>query len=375
MSALPVGSVHGRHVRSCRLRDKAESAAGTCWLARTRVLLVNDNLGATHRPSMLDAIAERYRRFALDEAHGHSPSYEALAGHVARSDRILAFLGALPADRQQPNLFFAAVRLVAGLPTDAHALDEFVEQHANSIAAVMKDRTTQTNEPGRCAVLLPVLSLLPQPLAILEVGAAAGLCLLPDHYGYNYVHRHIAPPEASRAIAPVFPCTANALTPVPTTLPQIGWRRGLDLNPLSLASRADTDWLATLVWPEQLARLERLRAAIATARHNPPLVIPGDLRTDLETALKAAPAGMTLVVFHTAVLGYVSAQSDRDAFAHTVRASGAIWISNELAGTYPDIAERTPVPRRTDRFLLAVDGEPVAWTGPHGQSIEWFGQR
>jgi hypothetical protein len=223
-------------------------------------------------------------------------------------------------------------------------------------------------------VLLLVLSLLPQPLAISEIGAADGLCPLPDYYGYNYGHRHIAPPEQTSATAPVFPCAANGTHTLANNASPNRMAPGTRSDPLGLASRADTNWLATLVWPEQLARLERLRAAIVTARHNPPLVFPGDLRTDLATALKTVPARMTLVVFHTAVLGYLSAQSDRDAFARSVRGSGAIWIGNESAGTYPDIAERAPVPRQTDRFLLAVDGEPVAWTGPHGQSIEWLMQ-
>ena len=44
----------------------------------------------------------------------------------------------------------------------------------------MMVRSTQTNEAGRCAALLPVLALLPQPLALLEVGTSAGLCLFPD---------------------------------------------------------------------------------------------------------------------------------------------------------------------------------------------------
>lgn len=322
---------------------------------------------------MPDTIAERYRRFAFNEVRGQSPLYEALAAHVSKSDSLLAFLGALPVDRQQPNLFFAAVRCVGGLPPDGHALDEVMEKHAGAIANIMRSRTTQTNEPGRCAVLLPVLSLLPQPLAILEVGAAAGLCLLPDRYGYDYGRCLIAPPESTRTTAPIFPCSANEFTPVPNTLPRIAWRKGIDLNPLSLASSSDMDWLATLVWPEQSVRLERLKAAIVTARQDPPLVSSGDLRKDLESALKDAPAGMTRVVFHTAVLGYVNTQSDRDAFSRTVRALGATWISNEGLDVFPDIAERVSGTHRADRFLLAVDSEPVAWTGPHGQSIEWFG--
>ena len=44
----------------------------------------------------------------------------------------------------------------------------------------MRTRATQTNEAGRCAILLPVLAALPQPLALLDVGASAGLCLYRD---------------------------------------------------------------------------------------------------------------------------------------------------------------------------------------------------
>ena len=40
--------------------------------------------------------------------------------------------------------------------------------------------------PGGAPLLLPVLAALPQPLALLEVGASAGLCLYPDRYAYRY---------------------------------------------------------------------------------------------------------------------------------------------------------------------------------------------
>jgi len=319
-----------------------------------------------------DYIAEQYRRFARNEAHGQSPIYEALAEHVARSDKLLAFLASLPADRQQPNLLFAAVRHVVGLPPNVRALDEAVERDAGAIAAVMRSRKTQTNEPARCAVLLPAFARLPQPLAILEVGASAGLCLLPDRYGYDYGRHSIAPPEETRAIAPIFRCDANDLTPLPIALPQIEWRAGIDLNPLSVASAMDMEWLETLVWPEQSARRERLRAAIEISRQGPPRVFRGDLLKDLETAIRSAPPARTLVVFHTAVLGYVSGQAERDAFARTAQALGAAWISNEAPHVYPKIAAKVTGPVRRDCFLLAVNGEPVAWTGPHGQSIDWF---
>ena len=115
---------------------------------------------------------------------------------------------------------------------------------AEDIRAVMLERRTQTNEPGRCATLLPILSRLPQPLALLEVGAAAGLCLLPDRYGYDYGDRRVAP---SVVDAPVFPCRADAATPIPIQPLRIAWRLGLDLHPLDVANAEHAAWLETML--------------------------------------------------------------------------------------------------------------------------------
>ena len=69
---------------------------------------------------------------------------------------------------------------------DPAAFRDFTLAHWPAIEAEVRTRATQTNEAGRCAVLLPVLAALPQPLALLEVGASAGLCLYPDRYAYRY---------------------------------------------------------------------------------------------------------------------------------------------------------------------------------------------
>ena len=239
------------------------------------------------RTEIEQSIAERYRRFAHNEARGQSALYEDLAEFVAESDRMLTFLASLPKDRQQPNLLFAAVRNVVGLPSDGKALVDAIDREGDAVSAVMKTRTTQTNEPARCAVLLPVLARLPQPIAIVEVGASAGLCLLPDRYGYDYGRCRIEAPNETRACAPAFPCECNEFTPLPRNLPDVQWRRGLDLNPLDVASTSDMEWLETLVWPEQQGRRERLRAAIEVARRGPPTVARGDLLKDLAGAPSA----------------------------------------------------------------------------------------
>ncbi len=96
------------------------------------------------------------------------------------------FLATLPDEKRQPNLLFAALRHVCGTPRDWPTFRALLREHASAVRATMLTRRTQTNEAGRCATLLPVLARLPQPLALLEVGASAGLCLLPDRYGYDY---------------------------------------------------------------------------------------------------------------------------------------------------------------------------------------------
>ena len=321
----------------------------------------------------LAAIARRYERFATAEARGLSLIYEQLALAVAGSSELLAFLGSVPSDRRQPNLFLAAVRHVSGVPRDGNEMEEIVRTHAPRIREVMLSRTTQTNEPARCAGLLPVLAGLSQPLALVEVGASAGLCLLPDRYGYDYGAHRLEPPSSpGPAAAPIFQCAANAATPLPLALPKVGWRCGLDLNPLDLHSPAEMAWLETLVWPGQGHRAQNLRAAIDVARADPPRVRQGDLLTDLPAIAALSPKEMQLVVYHTAVLGYVGSRSDRDAFAKAVRQTGAVWISNEAPSVFPELARVAPPPPHPGYFLLAVDGKPVAWTGPHGQSIEWF---
>jgi hypothetical protein len=318
----------------------------------------------------LHELRERYLHFAENEAAGVSPLYEALARGVATSDPVLRWIATLPGEKRQPNLVFAAVRHVHGTPSGFADLAAALAGDDGRIRALILSRATQTNEPGRCATLLPVLARLPQPLALIEVGAAAGLCLLPDLYGYDYGRARIEPAVPG---APVFPCDADAATPLPDRHPSIAWRAGIDLRPVEPADPEQSDWLRTLVWPGQESRADRLRAALRLAATHRPRVVRGDLTRDLPTLAAHAPRDATLVVFHSAVLAYVAPEA-RDAFARTVRELGAVWISNESAGVLPAVAARLDRDPPKGRFLLSVDGEPVAFTGPHGQSIEWIGR-
>lgn len=316
-------------------------------------------------------IAERYRRFARDEVHGQSEIYERLVLEIAATPDLLRFLATLPRDKRQPQLFLAAVRHLHGLPESGRHLCDIVGYDGAAVRAVILARSTQTNEAARCSVLLPLLARLPQPLAIVEVGASAGLCLIPDRYGYDYGAVRIDPP-AGYSDAPVLRCASTGPVPFPAGLPQIVWRRGLDLNPIDVCSDDAVAWLELLVWPGQENRLRTLRAAVATARRDPPKIAKGDLLSDLAPLLAEAPKEATLVVFHTAVLAYVASADDRALFVDTVRQANAVWISNEAPQVFPSGAANAPPAPAPGRFLLMQDGAPVAWAAPHGQSLDWF---
>jgi hypothetical protein len=119
-------------------------------------------------------IAQTYAEFAAREARGVSPAYELLSLAVCRDKAVLALLVTLPPTKRQPNLLFAVVRLLGGQVEDPAAFCDYTVANWPTIEAQVRTRVVQTNEAGRCAVLVPVLAMLPQPLALLEVGASAG---------------------------------------------------------------------------------------------------------------------------------------------------------------------------------------------------------
>lgn len=313
------------------------------------------------------ATASNYRLFARQEAAGRSLAYEVLADAVAEDEELLSFLEGLPAMKRQPNLLFAAAWFLLGEPATPATLRRLVRDRPAALAGVMLERRTQTNEAARCAVLLPALAALPPPLSLLEVGASAGLTLLPDMYSYEYAGHRVSGRDPA---APTLACRPIGPVPLPSAVPAVAWRAGLDLNPLDVDDHDDVRWLTCLLWPGEPDRSDRLASAIATARTHRPPVWKGDLLEDLARVAEQAPARSTLVVYHSAVLAYVD-ESKRRAFADAVGDLGAVWLSNEGVGVLECLGTTTE--DRTG-FLLVRDGTDIlARTDPHGTWMQWLG--
>ncbi|PYG01834.1 hypothetical protein SAMN05216184_101299 [Georgenia satyanarayanai] len=314
-------------------------------------------------------VAEVYRLFAEREARGASPVYEAWASRIAEDAAVLARLETLPPGKRQPNLVLAAARW-HGAGEEYRSVRETLLDGWPAVRETILSRATQTNEAGRCATLLPFLAELPQPLALLEVGASAGLCLLPDRYSYRYDDGTSLDPDDGPSDV-VLECRLGEGVTAPTAMPQVAWRAGLDLAPVDVTDADARAWLETLVWPGQELRRRRLAAALDVARREPPAIVRGDLLTDLPALAATAPADATLVVFHSAVLAYVPADV-RDGFVDLVTDLPGHWMSNEGQAVLPEVW--TARDRADGRFLLAVGGVPRALTGPHGASVDGLGR-
>lgn len=322
-------------------------------------------------------LAAQYAEFAA-HAREESPCFEEWALGVAGDPEVQAWLHHLPRLKQQPNLVFAAARW-HGVPAPGPyaGLRAALLADDGAIAGTILARSTQTNEVGRLATLTPVFALAArdadEPLALVEVGASAGLCLYPDRYRYRW---STDAGEVLLGRGPELPCAVTGPAPLPSAVPKIRWRAGVDLNPLSVHDEDAMDWLATLVWPEQEQRRERLRAAVAVAAAEPPYLVQGNLLDELPALVEEAQAFGRVVVFHSAVLAYLE-PGDRTRFADLmtalVAADACHWVSNEARGVLPGVTATGPDPGdRPTTFVLGLDGQALAWTHGHGSSLRWL---
>ena len=316
-----------------------------------------------------DEAIEEYRDFAAYAA-GDSPCFEAWALGVADDPQVLGWLATLPPLKRQPNLVFAAARWHgAQAPAPYAELRRVLLEREPEVRATVMARATQTNEVGRLATLAPVLGLVEGPLALVEVGASAGLCLFPDRYDYAW------PPAGTLrgSGGPVLTAAASGDLPVPAAHPTVAWRAGVDLNPLDVADDDEMTWLQNLVWPEQDERRARLRTAIEVARQDPPRITRGDLLEHVAGLVDEAAGHGTPVVLHSAVVAYLEVP-DRERFhdlmTGLVAAGRCRWISNEGPRVLPRVTGAVKVP--AGRFVAALDGVPVAHSHGHGHAIDWL---
>jgi len=231
------------------------------------------------------------------------------------------------------------------------------------------DSAPQTNEVGRSAVLMSGLLVVAArfglPLRLHELGASAGLNLLPDHYLYD-----LGGLEAGNQESAVFLRPEWEGPPPPGATVRIVGRAGADLHPARLPQ--DAARLPAYLWPDQPERLARLDAALAIAAAHSPSVDKADAADWIEANLAIAPEpGVARLVMHSVAFQYFGAAAQARVTRH-IEAAGA--LAHERAPLAWLRFEKEP---DADLYALRLRTWPggdqlLAWTHPHGSKIAWL---
>jgi hypothetical protein len=254
-----------------------------------------------------------------------NPKADALALRFAGSLHALVLSGASPAlARTYPG---------AGIEIDRATLWSAVVLALDTHeAAVLRflDSPPQTNEVARCAVLLGGFSAIARqtgrPLALLEIGASAGLNLHWDDYGYDFVKASWGPAKAPLRLAPEWRGPLPALGPV-----EVRARQGCDRRPLDPSDANDRLRLRAYVWADQGARLQRLERALDHVARHGTRIEQADAADWLEARLAARPVGLTTALFHSIVWQYLPRDVRQGMVAALERAGGAADAGTPLA--------------------------------------------
>jgi len=369
-----------------------------------------------------EPLGDQFRDFAVVVHRDGGITYATICRAVAEDDDVLSLLAGAPIPQRRPLLLLAAVHflllsgadhplavfydtvsLVRGLSDGpppvgdvAGAFADFCRVYRVELERLIATRSTQTNEVGRCSSLLPGLCHIAahygweEPLSLLDLGTSAGLNLLFDDYAYTYrAATGAATRTAGVADSPVaLECIARGgLINLPDLrLPVIADRVGLDLAPVDPFSDDEARWLLACLWPDNLARFGRLRAALANVRAatNPPRLEQGNLLTDLARVVATMGGDGPLVVFHSWVAAYLSEEEQRS----LTRQVGSLGTDRPVHHLYCESPYETPglptppspVPREGPDLATALvhvspgGGSAVrlADTHPHGYWIRWW---
>jgi hypothetical protein len=266
---------------------------------------------------------------------------------VAADDDLLELLSVAPAGQARPTLLLAAVhylllggtghplaRFYPSVPTAqsdggsgltlADAFRSFCADQRPGLLALIESGRTQTNDVRRTAALVLALQEIgrrrPLPLALVEVGASAGLNLLYGRYRYRFAETAVGvtcsevevrvsvDDRIESRIDRIVPAAASAI--------------GIDVAPIDLFDPDQVRWLRSFVWPELSDDADRLMAAIDLARTAPATVVEGDGIDRLPGVVDEIPRHVLPVVFHATLLTYLDPRRRVELF-ETLAAIGA----------------------------------------------------
>ena len=341
----------------------------------------------------LNHLRRAFRRFARVEARDlESPMYEELAHAISRDDDLLEIAAQTKAYQPPPNMLFAAVQFLL-LSGEEHALSshypiiagearvgtsaiadfrDFCIGHREAVIEIIRSRRTQTNVVRRCTCLLPAFSIVSQesglPLALIDIGASAGLNLNFDRYYYRYQsHGNKVVNWGSERSRIHLEAELNGSSSFPSLAPiiSVASRNGIDLNPVDLTNPDQLLWLRSLIWPEHVERHQQLIDAASEFNNSDICMHAGDATEVLPGLMASIPVEHALVVYSTIAL-YQFPNKSRE------RLSQALTRGSENRPVWQIALEGSQPTLSLTRYRNGVsDTEILADASPHGWWIKW----
>lgn len=237
------------------------------------------------------------------------------------------------------------------------------------------DRPPQTNEVGRATALYGGLLQLRSrvgdlPVRLVEIGSSAGLNLRADSYGYrDDAGRRFGADDADLVIEGAW--RGRALEPWPGL--SVVERIGSDVSPVDVATTEGRLALTAYVWPDQTARLERLRAALRIADAEPAEVRRAGA-TEVVEGMELAPGAVT-VLWHSVMWQYLSADEQRRVTDRLAALGAQATAEAPLAHLRAEPSRR--VPGGAHEFLVRLTTSPggadevLGVTVGHGVPTTW----
>lgn len=330
--------------------------------------------------------------FRFSEQTKGSDMYQYLSKEIASDQELLTLAATADQSQPVPNLFLAAVNFLlykepshqlshfypnhSGTKFSKNGLFEifklFCIEHAAQMTQIMNTRLVQTNEVRRCALLVPAIARVAKSvhseIILIDVGTSSGLNLLLDQYFYQYSDGNsIGNASSQLKIA----CEIKNGHLLLNQMPKIIKRVGIDLNPIDLNDLDETLWTLSLIWPDQVERIERLKSAIQILKNNPVELLRGDATELLPAVMKNSPANFSICVMHSFVLNQFSPEA-RESFEKMLcflSNERDVWrVSLEWLGTESPqiILDHYVSGELADRNILANCHQ-------HGEWMDWLG--
>ncbi len=247
-----------------------------------------------------------------DDVESGGPAYDVLRGHEddpgpsALALRLMGGLHRLVLERRAAALALTYPSVGGtGDPEAAWAaLRSVLAEFAGELRAGL-GQPPQTNEVGRAAALvgglLQVAAADARPLRLVEIGTSAGLNLRADRFRIELADgRAVGPAQSPVVLTDAW--HGHRLPPLDQPLVVVE-RIGCDLAPVDPTTTEGRLLLTSYVWPDQLARLERLRGALELAREVQATVVAAGAADFLDGI--ELREGTTTVVWHSVMWQYL----------------------------------------------------------------------